>query len=1386
VNPTGTVSFSEGSSPLGTGTLSTTGGVTTATLNISTLGLGSHTITFSYSGDSNFTGSSGTLAQTVVSPPTGAITFQAKSTSLSALSNWPGGLLPALNGTVDLIFSSSAITNPVNDFPAGSSFRSLVFSVNQSFNFTGAPISLVAGIDASQSSASINVGVDLTLLGSQTFTVGQAARLGVSGVMSGSGGLTKQGSGELTITSASTYSGATTVSGGKLMINGSLQNSPTMVNNGGTLGGLGSVPTITANGGDVAPGNDSGQGTLTSMGKVTLGGGSNLDIQLLPQSSSVLNSPTVDLESANLKLMMPMTFVPALNTKFPFMTGSTLINGTLTTFSGLPNQHFLPVNAQLFKIDYSTADAFVTRTTTSADTMSVVLGPTVTPGVSITFSWTIMPIAVVVTDGTIDYQNPKVHLFIDKTDVQDITLPIGGETIDPVSGNESGTFTMVVQNLSPGNHTFKSHYDGNTNYEQSSTDNGGSFTVNAGTAVTLSSSSSNNTSFVGVPVTFTASVVGVPSTAGTPTGSVQFVIDGSKFGSPVSLSNGVATSQPNSTLSAGNHTVTASYLGDGTFVPTSGTLAGGLTVANPTPTATTVTSSGSTSVFGQAVVFTASLGPNTADGTVKFIIDGTDYGNASIINGNAVTADITNLSVGTHTVTASYLGDAMFAPSTGTLSGGQTVQPASTSTVLSSSLNSAPAGRSVTFTATISMLFPSSNPPANPTGTVLFFDGSTNIGQMSVASTSGVSTAAFSTSTLTVGTHSITASYSGDGNFTASSGGLPQTVVKIGTTTTVTSSGSSSVFGQAVRFTASVSPSAAAGSVQFVIDGTDYGSVSVSNGLALSNNITSLSVGAHTVTASYLGDSTYASSTGTLTGGQTVQPASTSLVLSSSLNPSTAGQSVTFTATISALFPSSNPPANPGGTVLFFDGSTNIGQMPVSTTGGVTTATLSTSTLAVGTHSITASYSGDGNYLVSLSNSIPEMVKATALADGTILVSSFTMSGQSTTGGIIGIDPNTFGQSAVGGNLTLPVTIREGSGPNPMLYVLDYSAMGTGAVIVIDPSTGQQSTVYTGGEINGPVAMAIDTVNNMLYVLNVGTGVPVLVKLDLSNNGTQTPVATYSADTFANPVSLAFDPSNQMLYLADEGTAPPPDVGGPRLGTIYTVDSQGNLNALPSPNNMLDHIEDLGVDGNGNLVAFVAGSGIESGNLIQVDPSTGNQSALVTGLYSGTNLILDGGTVDVKHSGTIYVSAYDPTGALPSEVDSIDPMTYAVSTVTTGGSLGGVLGGLVVFNTAGGGAAAAPPAHSGLVLRGSVTAVVHAVQPARGDSSSAGPSLTSPPITIPAQHPVMLQAVAAAFSTVAVPRAATDSLFAIWDESFLPEAFAADPLLAGMASGLST
>src|SRR5207237_60967 len=119
-----------------------------------------------------------------------------------------------------------------------------------------------------------------------------------------------------------------------------------------------------------------------------------------------------------------------------------------------------------------------------------------------------------------------------------------------------------------------------------------------------------------------------------------------------------------------------------------------------------------------------------------------------------------------------------------------------------------------------------------------------------------------------------------------------------------------------------------------------------------------LSVTTHSITATYGSDGNFNGSSSDALS-QVVNRANTTTTLTSSANPSVFGQTVTFTATVTAVAPGAGTPS---GDVDFYDGLTALGTGTLSTAGGVTSATFTTSALSTGSHSISARYEGDGNF----------------------------------------------------------------------------------------------------------------------------------------------------------------------------------------------------------------------------------------------------------------------------------------------------------------------------------------------------------------------------------------------------------------------------------------
>ena len=179
-----------------------------------------------------------------------------------------------------------------------------------------------------------------------------------------------------------------------------------------------------------------------------------------------------------------------------------------------------------------------------------------------------------------------------------------------------------------------------------------SVTVTANTTTTVSVSSASVSS--GQSVTLTAAVSNSSVSTPVPTGgTVQFVVDGTDFGSPTNLLNGTA-SLSTSTLPRGNHTITARYTGDNSRFLTSAS-ANSASVAVGVTT-TTVSSNNLSTNYGQSATFTATVSSKSATGTVQFF-DGSDLLTTATVSGGTATYSTSSLHAGTHLISAIYSGD---------------------------------------------------------------------------------------------------------------------------------------------------------------------------------------------------------------------------------------------------------------------------------------------------------------------------------------------------------------------------------------------------------------------------------------------------------------------------------------------------------------------------------------------------------------------------------------------------------------------------------------------------------------------------------------------------------------------------------------------------------
>ncbi|MGV8968341.1 MAG: Ig-like domain-containing protein, partial [Cellulomonas sp.] len=463
----------------------------------------------------------------------------------------------------------------------------------------------------------------------------------------------------------------------------------------------------------------------------------------------------------------------------------------------------------------------------------------------------------------------------------------------------------------------------------------------------------------GQDVTFTATV-SPPAGGGFPTGSVTFTMGATTTIVPVDAT-GVAT-VTTAGLLAGDTIVTAAYSGDSALAPSSGTVT--QTVAK-NATTTVVVSSANPSTVGGPVTFTATVSPVGVQGAVLFTVDGVTTG--AFLVGNQATLTTSALAVGGHTVSAAYSGDAAFLASTSpTIT--QTVGPVlrlTTTTVTSNRVPTARLGQSVTFTATV-------RPGAGtgtPTGTVQVSIDGVNVGGIQTVNAQGRVT--YTTATLSAGSHTVVASYGGSATFAGSgSATFTQLVNTAASATAVTSSVNRAVSGQTVTFTARVTPAAAVGSVQFLLDGANVGGPVTLDATGRATWVTNaLTVGAHTVSAVYSGSVNYSPST-SANRAQTVNMARSRTTVVSSGTPALFQSSVVFTATVAVRAPGAGIPT---GTVQFrIDGVDAGPAIPVNSSGQ---AAYVTNLLTIGRHTVTAVYSGDGNVSTSTSGAITQRIQ---------------------------------------------------------------------------------------------------------------------------------------------------------------------------------------------------------------------------------------------------------------------------------------------------------------------------------------------------------------------------------------------------------------------------
>ncbi len=589
------------------------------------------------------------------------------------------------------------------------------------------------------------------------------------------------------------------------------------------------------------------------------------------------------------------------------------------------------------------------------------------------------------------------------------------------------------------------------------------------------------------------------------------------------------------------------------------TVSGGNVTIGPGVTLITATNSPTILVTG---------GSLTLRGAV--VQESTSYAQAAILISGGTVDLGTNVSPGGNTFnvngTGEFIQDTTSSPvpdigNTLEVNGALLSAPFLSFTSIGSSATSSVLGQPVTFTASVRAVDPNDG---TPTGSVEFVDTTSGIDLGTTTVTNGLATV--TTSALAAGSHAIIADYEGDSNFAFSFAALTQTVEQEdATSTALTSAANPSVYGQQVTFTATVTgnpptSSTPTGTVTFKDGSTTLGTGTLNaSGVATFTTIAfQVGVGSgQSITAVYGGGPNFLSSTSSALS-QTVDPDGTTTTVSSSARSASFGQTLTFTATLSADGPGSGVPT---GTVTFYDGTVNaadqIGTGTLSTNAsGVTAAAFSTHSLPVGADTITAVYGGDGNFLTSSASASAITINQSIFVLDPSAGGALNLSGNATINvpGEVIVDSSSSSALSASGNAQVKASAIDVTGKVQKSGDATFSpAPTTGAAVLPDPLAGLTAPTYSGTPISealgGNSAAAINpgvysqitvsgnaklTLNPGIYVI-AGGGFSVSGNAGVTGTGvmidnTKSSTGTYGSITFSGNGSYNLSPPTSGTY----------------------------------------------------------------------------------------------------------------------------------------------------------------------------------------------------------------------------------------------------------------
>ncbi|HXP63451.1 MAG TPA: Ig-like domain repeat protein [Dongiaceae bacterium] len=411
-----------------------------------------------------------------------------------------------------------------------------------------------------------------------------------------------------------------------------------------------------------------------------------------------------------------------------------------------------------------------------------------------------------------------------------------------------------------------------------------------------------------------------------------------------------------------------------------------------------------------AVTVVAALGGATPTGTVTLLGGGYSSAVEALASGAySFTIPANSLAPGSDTLTVTYSGDSNYASTTG--SAAVTVAaplPTPTVTVIPSA-----ATLTASTPLSVAVLVAAPTGSATPTGTVTLSGGGYTSAAQSLSS--GIYTFTVPANSLTVGTDTLTVTYSGDTNYSTSTGTAAVTVTSAlaAATVTVTPAQTSLSANSSLNVTTTVASASGSGATPTGTVALSGGGYSSSAGTLASGVYTfaipasSLAVGTDTLTVTYSGDTNYASNTGTASVTVSAALATATVTVTPAQSTLSASSALSVTATVASA---SGSGTTPTGTVTLSGGgySSSAGTLA----SGVYTFAIPANSLAVGTDTLTVTYSGDLNYasntgtasvtVTSASSSATFTLSATtptAVAPGSTTTSTITVT---TTNGYVG------------------------------------------------------------------------------------------------------------------------------------------------------------------------------------------------------------------------------------------------------------------------------------------------------------------------------------------------------------------------------------------------